>query len=175
LTTAFFWRLQANSSDFRCGHGLDRWHNFFSLRHRSFPTNIAVREPVSETNGNISGKVVVITGAGGSIGSALARRILQSDPALVLLLDNSEQNTYDLHSELSATTSSSLTPNPQRTNVPIVGDILDEALLNEILERHRPEVIYHAADALCVLVPEYRPSETVLNLASGHREAFQAV
>jgi FlaA1/EpsC-like NDP-sugar epimerase len=127
---------------------------------------------VNDSKGNFSGRVVLITGAGGCIGSALARRILQSDPALVLLHDHSEQNIYDLHSELSATTSSSwpqplgaLPPNSP--HIPIVGDVLDDDLLNEILEKHRPQVIYHAAAFKHVPLMESNPFAAIRNNVLG--------
>jgi FlaA1/EpsC-like NDP-sugar epimerase len=110
---------------------------------------------VSPRNEITSGKTILITGAGGCIGSALAKRILESDAALVLLLDLSEQNLYEIHTELSDARASS-------RHVPILGDISDQALLDEILE-HRPSIIFHAAAFKHVPLMESNPIAVVRN------------
>jgi FlaA1/EpsC-like NDP-sugar epimerase len=110
---------------------------------------------VSPRNEITSGKTILITGAGGYIGSALAKRALESDPALVLLLDLSEQNLYEIHRELSDARASS-------RHVPILGDISDQALLDEILE-HRPSIIFHAAAFKHVPLMESNPIAVVRN------------
>ncbi len=102
----------------------------------------------------------MITGAGGCIGSALAKSIAGSDPRLVLLLDQSEQNLYEVHTELTANGDSAL-------HVPILGDISDEALLNEVLEKYRPDAIYHAAAFKHVPLMEANPIAVIRNNALG--------
>lgn len=102
----------------------------------------------------------MITGAGGCIGSALAKSIAGSDPRLVLLLDHSEQNLYEIHMELGANGGPAL-------HVPILGDISDEALLNEVFEKHRPDTIYHAAAFKHVPLMETNPIAVIKNNALG--------
>jgi FlaA1/EpsC-like NDP-sugar epimerase len=111
---------------------------------------------VNPSNELTSGKVVLITGAGGCIGSALAKRILESDPELVVLLDLSEQNLYEIHTELSAAGASS-------PHIPILGDISDPGLLDEIVDQHRPAIIFHAAAFKHVPLMESNPIAVVRN------------
>ena len=110
-------------------------------------------------NGASLGKTVLITGAGGCIGSALARSVVGSGAKLVLLLDHSEQNLYEIDSELSAGGSSSY--------VPILGDISDEVLLDELLEKHRPDTIFHAAAFKHVPLMEVNPLAVIRNNVLG--------
>lgn len=84
------------------------------------------------------GKVVLITGAAGSIGSQLVRQISQFDPQEVILLDRSENDLFKLSMELSSEL-------PQLKFLPVVGDILDVGLLREVFALHRPYAVFHAA------------------------------
>ena len=110
-------------------------------------------------NGASRSKIVLITGAGGCIGSALARSVVGSGAKLVLLLDHSEQNLYEIDTELCAGGSSS--------HVPILGDISDEALLDEFLEKHRPDTIFHAAAFKHVPLMEVNPLAVIRNNVLG--------
>jgi FlaA1/EpsC-like NDP-sugar epimerase len=115
---------------------------------------------VKQRDGVNSGQTVLITGAGGSIGSALATRIAGSRLRLVILLDHSEQNLYEVHTELTANGGPAL-------DGPILGDIADELLLNEVLEKYRPDAIYHAAAFKHVPLMETNPIAVVRNNALG--------
>jgi FlaA1/EpsC-like NDP-sugar epimerase len=114
---------------------------------------------VSPLGGINSDKIVLITGAGGCIGSALARSIVRSSAKRVLLLDHSEQNLYEIHAELSTGGSS--------THVPILGDICDQALLHELFEKCRPDVILHAAAFKHVPLMEVNPITVIRNNVLG--------
>lgn len=108
----------------------------------------------------VSGRSVLITGAGGSLGSALAKSIVQLEPRHLILLDLSERNLHEIHSELKA--------NPPRGSyVPILGDICDAHLLSEIFERYRPEIVYHAAAFKHVPLMESNPLAVIRNNALG--------
>ena len=113
-------------------------------------------------------KTVLITGAGGSIGSALAMRIAASGPKQVLLLDNCEQNLYQIHTELNR-----LAYGPPF--VSILGDIADGPLLDAILTQHQPEIVYHAAAFKHVPLMEANPLAAVRNNSLGTYALAQAV
>jgi FlaA1/EpsC-like NDP-sugar epimerase len=124
------------------------------------PVN-ATRDSVNPLNRTISNKAVLISGAGGCIGSALAQETIRSGAKLVLLLDHSEQNLYDIHTELTAGGSSS--------HLPILGDISDKALLDELFEKHRPHSILHAAAFKHVPLMEGNPIAVIRNNVLGTR------
>src|SRR6202790_5476525 len=111
---------------------------------------------------NISnaGRTVLMTGAGGCIGSSLATAIFNSASILAILLDHSEQNLYEVHTSLTAGDGPAL-------HVPILGDISDSPLLSEVLEKYRPDTIYHAAAFKHVPLMETNPIAVVRNNALG--------
>jgi len=100
------------------------------------------RQPVRLNGEAISkklqGKVLLITGAGGSIGSELTRQVANFEPKKLVLFERSENDLFNLCTELSARW-------PQVQHVPIVGDILDVAILRETFALHRPQSVFHAA------------------------------
>lgn len=92
---------------------------------------------------NIAGKVVLVTGAGGSIGSELCRQIALGTPARLILIDNAEFNLYAIHRELIEIKGGS-----ERTPievVPILGSVSDERRMNEVFELFAPDTVFHAA------------------------------
>ena len=111
-------------------------------------------------NSAIMGRSVLLTGAGGSIGCALAQAVLASDPRLLILLDQSERGLYEIDATLGVFRGSG-------KHVSILGDIGDQELLIEIWERHRPEVIFHAAALKHVPLMEKNPIAAVQANALG--------
>ena len=111
-------------------------------------------------NSAIIGKRVLLTGAAGSIGSALAQAVLASDPRLLILLDQSERGLYEIDATLGVFRSSG-------KHVSILGDIGDQELLIEICERHQPDVILHAAALKQVPLMEKNPVAAVQANALG--------
>ncbi|MEW6676320.1 MAG: nucleoside-diphosphate sugar epimerase/dehydratase [Pseudomonadota bacterium] len=100
------------------------------------------RDPVklddSGLHGLIEGKVVMVTGAGGSIGSELCRQIARFRPARLVLFEQSEYLLYRLEQEF-------LQYFPQQAVACVVGDVRDAARVQEVIRRYRPVVLYHAA------------------------------
>lgn len=122
------------------------------------------REPITleeeEVAGFIRGKVVMVTGAGGSIGSEMARQVARFEPSSLLLLERAEFALFDIDRELRQTW-------PERVIVPVVGDVGDEARMRTVMERHRPAVIFHAAAHKHVPMMETNPTEAVKNNVLG--------
>ncbi|MBU2980537.1 polysaccharide biosynthesis protein [Lentibacter algarum] len=85
-----------------------------------------------------SGRSILITGAGGSIGSELCRQIISCEPAKIVLFDHSELALYTIHKELSELA-------PQATVTPVLGSITDKGLVEHVLAQHQIDVILHAA------------------------------
>lgn len=86
----------------------------------------------------VTGKVVMVTGAAGSIGSELSRQMSAYDPLRVVLVDNNESGLYDLMLELQAL-------HPDTLYVAVIGDVTDHGVMSLVIEDHRPQVIFHAA------------------------------
>jgi FlaA1/EpsC-like NDP-sugar epimerase len=116
-------------------------------------------EPDLELMGrHIRGKDVLVTGAGGSIGGELCRKLLALEPAVLLLVDISEFGLYEIHRELDARAREA---GVQVRNVPLLGSVCDEARMSEIIGAWRPDIIYHAAAYKHVPLVEQNPAEGV--------------
>jgi FlaA1/EpsC-like NDP-sugar epimerase len=87
----------------------------------------------------IKGRVVLVTGAGGSIGSELCRQIIQLAPARLILVDNSEFNLYQIEAELRASESSGV------AIVPILGNVCNGLQMRQLMTQHMVDTVYHAA------------------------------
>jgi FlaA1/EpsC-like NDP-sugar epimerase len=117
---------------------------------------------------NITGKVVLVTGAGGSIGSELCRQILALDPIVLLLLEQSEFALYRIHDALA-------TQYGKRVRiVPLLGSVRDAARLSEIMRAFPVRTIYHAAAYKHVPLVEDNPAEGLKNNTLGTLIAAQA-
>jgi FlaA1/EpsC-like NDP-sugar epimerase len=105
---------------------------------------------------------VLITGAGGSIGSEISRQVSRLGVNKAILLDRDENSIFELQNQLAESGSSSQI-------VPLVADIRDRQQMRHIFERHRPEVVLHAAAFKHVGIMEQNPCEAVLNNVMGTR------
>jgi FlaA1/EpsC-like NDP-sugar epimerase len=112
----------------------------------------------------ISGKTVLVTGAGGSIGSELCRQILACRPATLLLLDSSEHALYEIAKELGTRVAP---PGSETRIVPVLASIQDEARMRRILGVFRIHTIYHAAASKHVPLVEQNVVEGVRNNVIG--------
>jgi FlaA1/EpsC-like NDP-sugar epimerase len=104
-------------------------------------------------------KTILVTGAGGCIGSALVQSLASSNPRFLILLDHSEQNLHEINMQLDAAGKFSYAA--------VLGDVLDAPLLTEIFDRYRPQTIYHAAAFKHVPLMESNPIAVVRNNALG--------
>jgi FlaA1/EpsC-like NDP-sugar epimerase/lipopolysaccharide/colanic/teichoic acid biosynthesis glycosyltransferase len=129
------------------------------------------REPVkldlNEVAAFLRGERVLVTGAGGSIGSELARQIAGFAPASVVLLDHAENGLYYVHHELIA-------QHPRLALHPVVADIKDRQGIERVFEHFRPTVVFHAAAHKHVPLLELNPREAVLNNITGTRHLVDA-
>jgi len=129
------------------------------------------REPVAPNvallNKNITGKVVMVTGAGGSIGSELCRQITQLNPTQLVLFEMSEFSLYHLEKELEKITE-------QVSVVPILGSVLNKARVEAVCKQFNVQTIYHAAAYKHVPIVERNVSEGVRNNVFGTLHCAQA-
>ena len=117
---------------------------------------------------NIKCKTVLVTGAGGPIGSELCRQIAQFCPARLLLLGHGENSIYLIHKELSSRYKDDI------ELIPIIADIQDRERIFHIMETYRPDRVYHAAAHKHVPLMEYNPTEAVKNNIYGTRNVAEA-
>lgn len=121
----------------------------------------AVVPDVSLLEKNIRGKVVLVTGAGGSIGSELCRQILGIGPRVLLLVEQSEFALYQIHQELLA-----IVPDGAEL-VPLLGSVCDTQRMRGIMTAWRLDTIYHAAAYKHVPLVEHNPAEGIRNNVFG--------
>jgi len=119
----------------------------------------------------IINKVVMVTGAGGSIGSELCRQILANKPRTLLLFEHSEFNLYSIHIELERTIERASLP---VRLVPIMGSIRNPERLLDVMRTWQVETIYHAAAYKHVPMVEHNVAEGVLNNVLGTMNTAQA-
>ncbi len=103
---------------------------------------------------------VMVSGAGGSIGSEICRQVCRFGPAALLLVERAENNLFNIHRELSARF-------PGVVTYPCVADVGDAARMEELFEAHRPTVVFHAAAHKHVPMMEWNPGEAVKNNVFG--------
>lgn len=114
------------------------------------------------------GKTILITGAGGSIGSEICRQIAHFSPKRILLLGHGENSIYLIHKELSEIYGK------QIEIVPIIADIQDRELIFDVMTKYQPDVVYHAAAHKHVPLMEYNPKEAVKNNIFGTKNVAEA-
>ncbi len=113
---------------------------------------------------NLAGKVVLVTGAGGSIGSELCRQILAERPRQLLLLDHNEFGLYSIHQELQGLC---MAGGHGAELIPLLGSVSNPLRLKEICETYRPATVYHAAAYKHVPLVESNPAEGIVNNVFG--------
>jgi FlaA1/EpsC-like NDP-sugar epimerase len=133
------------------------------------------REPVPPLAGllarDLSGQVVLVSGAGGSIGGELTRQIVRQKPRQLLLLDHNEYGLYTIHQELQAICSLA---GLHVELVPLLGSVTHAARLRAVCDAYRPATVYHAAAYKHVPMVEDNPGEGVRNNVLGTLNMAQA-
>ncbi len=128
-----------------------------------------VKLDIESIKDQIIDKVILVTGAGGSIGSEICRQIIQFNPAKLLLLGHGENSIYLIDRELRTHHQ-----NCPTEIVPIIADIQDREKINEIMEQYHPDIVYHAAAHKHVPLMEYNPKEAVKNNIFGTKNVAEA-
>jgi FlaA1/EpsC-like NDP-sugar epimerase len=123
-------------------------------------------QPHEDVVAAFSGRSVLVTGAGGSIGSELSRQVSHLPVKRLILLDQDENAIFHISCEL--------TSNPQMQIIPVVADIRDRERINWIFSQHKPDIVLHAAAYKHVPVMEQNCSEAILNNVLGTRNLAQA-
>ncbi len=137
------------------------------------------REPV-KPNGlllNLSthNKTVMVTGAGGSIGSELCRQVLKTQPRRLLLVEMSEFALYQIHQEIQSYIEfHEVSPDEDLEVVPLLASVCDEVRMQEIMDTWKPYTIYHAAAYKHVPLVEHNPAEGVRNNVWGTKVCAEA-
>ena len=130
------------------------------------------REPIEldikRISKKLTGKTIMVTGAGGSIGSEICRQVCRFKPKKILLLGHGENSIYQIDIELRSKYKEEI------GFVPVIADIQDRNRIFEVMEDHKPDVIYHAAAHKHVPLMEYNPKEAVKNNVIGTKNVAEA-
>src|SRR5262249_50661804 len=128
--------------------------------------DLLAREPVrldeQIVGASISGRVVMVTGAGGSIGAELCRQLCRFGPARLVLIERAQNALFEIHREPAAAF-------PHVLIDPRIADICDVARMRQLFEEAKPELVLHAAAHKHVPMMEWNPSEAVKNNVGGTR------
>jgi FlaA1/EpsC-like NDP-sugar epimerase len=120
----------------------------------------AVKLNTQEIAEYLRNRVILVTGAGGSIGSEIVRQIVTFSPSMVLLFGRGENSIFNIQQEISRNW-------PEVKQVGLIGDVRDESRLRAVFDQYRPEVVFHAAAHKHVPLMEQTPSEAILNNVVG--------
>ncbi len=126
---------------------------------------LPVKQDLELISAYLAGKTVLVTGAGGSIGSELCRQIAKVKPEKLIMLDHDENGIYYIEHELTH-------KNGDVTLVPLVRDIQDRASVEKVMAKYRPEVVFHAAAYKHVPLMEMNSEEAVRNNIEGSKNVI---
>lgn len=119
-----------------------------------------VKVDIESIMGYVSGKTVMVTGGGGSIGSELCRQLAGHKPKCLIIFDIYENNAYDIQQELKM-------KYPEANVVTLIGSVRNVSRLEAVFEKYRPDIVYHAAAHKHVPLMEVSPNEAVKNNVVG--------
>lgn len=126
-----------------------------------------VKLDLTQLGKQLTGKIVLVTGAGGSIGSEISRQLIQFSPKELLLLGHGENSIYQIHRELE-------TINRKTKITPLIADIRDRDRIFQIMKTYQPELVYHAAAHKHVPLMEHNPKEAIKNNVFGTKNVAEA-
>ena len=126
-----------------------------------------IRVKLDEIMGYVGGKVVLVTGGGGSIGSELCRQIASHSPKQLIVFDIYENNAYDLQQELKETF-------PELHLTVLIGSVRNTHRIESVFEKYRPDIVYHAAAHKHVPLMEDSPNEAIKNNVFGTYKTARA-
>ncbi|GEN51422.1 polysaccharide biosynthesis protein [Alkalibacterium pelagium] len=127
-----------------------------------------VKLDMEKISTQLSGQTILISGAGGSIGSEIARQVIRFSPTRLLLLGHGEYSIYLIEKELRNLKHKGV------ELIPIIADIQDRDRIFEVMEEHKPDRVYHAAAHKHVPLMEYNPREAVKNNIYGTKNMAEA-
>lgn len=117
----------------------------------------------------LKGKVILVTGGGGSIGSELCRQIAAHEPKQLIIFDIYENNAYDIEQELRR-------KYPELNLKVLIGSVRDSKRINQVFETYKPQIVYHAAAHKHVPLMETSPNEAIKNNVVGtYKTAYAAL
>ncbi len=119
-----------------------------------------IRVQLDEIMGYVAGKVILVTGGGGSIGSELCRQVAAHEPKRLIIFDIYENNAYDIQQELKD-------KYPDLDLVVLIGSVRNTHRINSVFEKYRPDIVYHAAAHKHVPLMEDSPNEAIKNNVFG--------
>lgn len=125
-----------------------------------------------EIGGYLTGKTIMVTGAGGSIGSELVRQIMQFTPQRLVLVDIYENNMYDLQQEINIERRKGTDQNITDV-VCLIGSVRDKNRISQIMETYKPDVVFHAAAHKHVPLVEDSPLEAIKNNVLGTKNVVE--
>ncbi len=117
-----------------------------------------IRMEIERAGAYLAGEIVMVTGAGGSIGGELCRQIARVTPRRLILVDHAEDNLFEISRELEE-------DRHVRMAVPVLADCKEQERMREVMSEHRPAVVFHAAAYKHVTMMELNPIEAVRNNA----------
>ncbi|ARD73600.1 hypothetical protein AWC37_00210 [Staphylococcus xylosus] len=116
----------------------------------------------------LTNKTILVTGAGGSIGSEICRQVCKFKPERIILLGHGENSIYIIHQELNTTYVDTI------EFIPVIADVQDKERLLEIMQKYKPYAVYHAAAHKHVPLMEYNPIEAVKNNILGTKNTAES-
>ncbi|WP_434609414.1 polysaccharide biosynthesis protein [Bacillus paranthracis] len=130
------------------------------------------REPIQLDDAGIgekiTGKTILVTGAGGSIGSEICRQVMKYKPGKIVLLGHGENSIYNIEMEMRVTYKGTVEITTE------IADVQDRNKIFEIIDKHRPYIVYHAAAHKHVPLMERNPEEAVKNNIFGTKNVAEA-